>query len=513
MDHPVSSSSHAEAVLRSLHGSVPEKYLNALRAAIGQDAQISPNHEPHSRLETIEKNLNKVLTRLETQGNPIPSRPRPHMIRYSLYTSNDVDLLKNLKNSGIVEKFRRAESPFNQIRGCKIWEDKLGLFVNTAEAGQEILEKSYRIGRILSLDPECRTFHDTYCVRAFGFEEDKNDPAFMALPVKEWNSSNGVTISKARWTYKLLILELGTRGDAEKLCRGPIYLSGHVGWAEPFDRRSTPKFCFRCGKPGHLQNRCKNRTCCMICAGFDHKAPGCKKPRKCINCGNSHATFDPVCQNKAVLDMRADCEYHREKGPSWAQGKKQACEFQQSCNHPSPAKPSKPVPKSKKRVRIESPTREETLPVSSGMTRRQHPIPGSSNERPNPPSEARTLSMQLSTSSPVDSVAVSAETPSVSHQIPSFSFNSSMRGSLNSSQFGLHTNPPESQAGSSSTSDGAAMFKFTPWDPKINAGPKGTRIRRPAVTKKSKNNDPMQFSIDAYKLSGDEAGWDTEDSR
>ncbi|XP_071555864.1 uncharacterized protein [Temnothorax nylanderi] len=65
----------------------------------------------------------------------------------------------------------------------------------------------------------------------------------------------------------------------------------------PFQR--SVRLCFKCGLFGHLSKYCEKSPRCLQCASEDHQgskeAPCTNPKKKCINCGEEHATSDRKC--------------------------------------------------------------------------------------------------------------------------------------------------------------------------------------------------------------------------
>lgn len=60
---------------------------------------------------------------------------------------------------------------------------------------------------------------------------------------------------------------------------------------------SAVRLCFKCGFYSHLSKYCGREEKCLQCAGTHQssKEGPCQFPKKCINCGDAHATTDRSC--------------------------------------------------------------------------------------------------------------------------------------------------------------------------------------------------------------------------
>ncbi|KAH7180003.1 uncharacterized protein B0J16DRAFT_374953 [Fusarium flagelliforme] len=91
----------------------------------------------------------------------------------------------------------------------------------------------------------------------------------------------------------------------------------------PSLRQARPKFCYRCGQPGHKKNECTHdERHCMKCSG-DHDTQNCpltdRKTFICSNCWDTgHGSFSPFCPHTASVQEHHRARMFRENGPCWA---------------------------------------------------------------------------------------------------------------------------------------------------------------------------------------------------
>ncbi|KAF1847077.1 uncharacterized protein K460DRAFT_413884 [Cucurbitaria berberidis CBS 394.84] len=488
-------------LVQSLQGSVD------IEVESNQDSGTVPDNDSHSflikklfaKFQAMERTLQRISTTLRLQNQREAPKPEPFALRYSLKLPTDVALVKSLKNAGIVEKFNRAGAPFDQIRACKIVSEKrtLVLYIDNAGAERLIHEQLVRIGEILNLSPECGIIREKYLVHVYGFqwdsEEFKNPQPF----IRGWGVQNNVDICKAYWTNKKLILEFDQRNHAERLVRPnqKVYLSGYYGWAEPIDKRSLPKLCFRCAEPGHLKDNCNKPLRCQNCSGFGHQQWGCKKDPKCPNCKGSHPAWAPQCQAEPVLKMLAECTYYREKIVYWAQeimqqpttaaipvydARDEGPKFPHT-REKQPAQQKGKKKASKKRKTVEKDSQKNTVPVDrQPETLYRYLI--SSAGTPARSSQPPTLDGE-------DIVMGEGSQPMIMEQ--PFAHSTSMLPSQSTSSQPTVAHASSSRSVPSHTP--VKNFTLNGWDPQQNNGPRSTRQRTSRIPKE--NNDPSQTTL------------------
>ncbi|CAI9636446.1 hypothetical protein GT037_004132 [Alternaria burnsii] len=235
-------------------------------------------------------------------------------------------VIDRMTNEEIVRCLTRNNAPFDQIQACRVHATALVLMVSNPEAEAAIHAHQHQIGPMLGIPKDdCHLLRPSFQVQIHNFRYRENGQFNRPNDfIATWSAQNEVHIVDARWTYKKLVWTLDRLGDAQKLVKNvTVWLSGYQANATAFDKRSTPKQCHTCGKPGHLKSQCPDpsKPFCLRCGRQtkEHNAwdGGCKGPECCVNCGRSHPAWSPQCQDPRMRRAREESRSYATKQVFW----------------------------------------------------------------------------------------------------------------------------------------------------------------------------------------------------
>ncbi|KAI4695936.1 uncharacterized protein J4E88_000106 [Alternaria novae-zelandiae] len=233
-----------------------EEQLVAFQTALADDQALQPSITPTAtsrqdfdRLEQEVKHLTTTL-RVSNKAPVTTSHQRSYEIKFAL-SHGARATIDDKTNAEIVQKISSKGAPFNQVVACRLERTALVLMVTNPEAEAALHLQQHMIGPMLEVPKEdCTLLAQSYQVQIVNLGSRAKVQFKQPMDfITAWGRRNRVIIKDARWTYKKLIWTLDRLGDAQKLVHAKgVVLSGHMAYAKAYDKRSSPKQCFTCGR-------------------------------------------------------------------------------------------------------------------------------------------------------------------------------------------------------------------------------------------------------------------------